>query len=123
MTAADFANFLFTHDGNANPTYVRFLRSFLPKADNSPIVFTHGDFRPANILARIQSDGSCLITSLIDWENSGFYPDYFECMKCTTLLTPMGTSDWFEYLPPCISPLQHPVRWLVDRLWDRQAGI
>jgi aminoglycoside phosphotransferase (APT) family kinase protein len=123
MNAAGFTDFLFTHDGNADPIYVRFLRKFLPSDDITPIVFTHGDLRPANILARLQSDGSCLITSIIDWENSGFYPDYFECMKCTNMLSPMGTSDWFEYLPPVLSPLQHPTRWLVDRIWDRQVGI
>ena len=123
MNAADFTDFLFTHDGNADPIYIRFLRSFLPNNENTTIVFTHGDLRPANVLARLQSDGSCLITSIIDWENGGFYPDYFESMKCTNMLSPMGTSDWFEYLPPSISPLQHRIRWLVDRIWDRQAGI
>lgn len=123
MGAADFTDFLFAHDGNADPIYVRFLRNFLPPDNATETVFTHGDLRPANVLARIQPDGSCLMSSVTDWENSGYYPDYFESMKCTNLLSPMRTSDWFEYLPRSVSPLQHPIRWLVDRIWDRQVGL
>lgn len=121
-SAAEFTDFLFTHDGNADASYVRFLRSFLPSDEEVKIVFTHGDLRPANILARRRADGSCVVTSLIDWENSGWYPEYFESMKATNLLAPMGGSDWYEFLPRDISPLQNRERWLVDRIWDRTAG-
>ena len=122
-TASEFTDFLFTHDGNADASYVRFLRSFLPSDEDTRIVFTHGDLRPANILARCEANGSCMVTGIIDWETSGWYPDYFESMKCTNLLTPMGENDWYEYLPPSISPLQNKIRWLVDRVWNRTAGI
>ncbi|KXG47225.1 Aminoglycoside phosphotransferase [Penicillium griseofulvum] len=40
------------------------------------IVFTHGDLNPRNILAE---DGR--ITGIIDWENAGFFPEYWEYTK------------------------------------------
>ena len=40
------------------------------------IVFTHGDFRPANIIVK----GS-LVTAIIDWELAGWYPEHWEFVK------------------------------------------
>lgn len=40
------------------------------------IVFTHGDLAPRNIMIK---DGK--ITGLIDWEESGWYPSYWEVVK------------------------------------------
>lgn len=37
-------------------------------------VFTHGDIKPKNIM--VSKDGH--INSLLDWEYSGFMPDYWE---------------------------------------------
>lgn len=43
-------------------------------------VFTHGDINPRNILVEQDSErGSGVrITGLVDFESSGFYPDYWE---------------------------------------------
>ncbi|KAJ6184836.1 hypothetical protein N7519_006137 [Penicillium mononematosum] len=40
------------------------------------IVFTHGDLNPRNILAE---NGK--ITGIVDWENAGFFPEYWEYCK------------------------------------------
>ncbi|KAK4614226.1 hypothetical protein CLAFUW4_09530 [Fulvia fulva] len=41
------------------------------------IVFTHGDLNPRNILA----DETGAITGIVDWECSGWYPEYWEYTK------------------------------------------
>ncbi|KAJ5413185.1 hypothetical protein N7465_005490 [Penicillium sp. CMV-2018d] len=40
------------------------------------VVFTHGDLNPRNILAE---NGK--ITGIVDWENAGFFPEYWEYTK------------------------------------------
>jgi aminoglycoside phosphotransferase (APT) family kinase protein len=40
------------------------------------IMFTHGDFRPANIIVK---DGH--IAGTIDWELAGWYPKHWEFVK------------------------------------------
>ncbi|KAH8795578.1 phosphotransferase family protein [Hyaloscypha finlandica] len=116
-TVAQFEDFQFSippHDGSS---WVKFLRSLLPPA-LSTTVFTHGDVRPANTMVDINESGKYLVTGIIDWETSGFYPDYFEPAKILFLFPMDQASDWWQYLLPCIAPARNPERWLVSRLWD-----
>ncbi|PMB73316.1 hypothetical protein BM221_000737 [Beauveria bassiana] len=53
------------------------------------IVFTHGDLAPRNI---IMQDGK--ISGIIDWEDSGWYPEYWELVK---FLEHPAQGDWKEY--------------------------
>lgn len=55
------------------------------------IVFTHGDLNPRNILAT--EDGK--ITGIVDWENAGWFPEYWEYTKS-------------HYA------VRHTIRWLAD---------
>ncbi|CAG8348286.1 unnamed protein product [Penicillium salamii] len=103
-----------THHGST--TYAAFLRSFLTDP-NQGSVFTHGDIRQDNILVKLDQD-VWIVTGIIDWEDSGFYPDYHECTQLTRTLSVIEEDDWYLYLPASISPSQFPIRWLVDRLWD-----
>lgn len=48
------------------------LRDLLPRSDIS--VFTHSDIGPRNILV----DEAGHISGLLDWESSGWFPDYWE---------------------------------------------
>lgn len=41
-----------------------------------PIVFTHGDLAPRNIMV-----SGAKVVALLDWEFSGFYPEYWETEK------------------------------------------
>ncbi len=113
-----FDDWKFSLSGFSTEYYTDFLRNFLPPPPVES-VFTHGDFRPANILVDLDENGDYSVTGIIDWEESGFYPDYHECTKATNLLQSDITSLWYQYLPACIAPHTFPVRWLVDRLWDR----
>ncbi|GKZ29603.1 hypothetical protein AbraIFM66950_005757 [Aspergillus brasiliensis] len=83
-------------------------------------VFTHGDIRTDNIMVMQEpgSSGQYIVTGIIDWEDSGFYPFYYECTALTRTLSLVDNNDWYLYLPQSISPLRFPVRWLVDRLWQ-----
>ena len=51
------------------------------------IVFTHGDLGPDNIAVETR-DNEWVVTGLIDWKYSGFYPEYCEAVRCTNCLAP-----------------------------------
>ncbi|CAL8580020.1 hypothetical protein XPA_005753 [Xanthoria parietina] len=53
------------------------------------IVFTHNDWAPRNILVR---DGH--VVAILDWEFSGFYPDYWKFVKA--LCWPDWQSGWIK---------------------------
>jgi hypothetical protein len=117
-TVAEYENWKFSLSKFAGEQYLKFIRSFLPPPAVESL-FTHGDLRPANIMVDLHSSGDWSVTGIIDWGQSGFYPDYHECTNTTNLLQSNEKSDWYHYLPPCIAPRTFPVWWLVDRLWDR----
>ncbi|KAF6822552.1 hypothetical protein CMUS01_11042 [Colletotrichum musicola] len=118
MVVKRFEDFIFAGSETASPLYAGILRSLMP-ASPAKCVFTHGDIRPANVMVSRSEDGTLLVRGVIDWESSGFYPEYWDCVKATNKLTPRDLSDWYRFLPESISPKQYPVQWLVDRLWDR----
>ncbi|KAI1179251.1 kinase-like domain-containing protein [Nemania sp. FL0916] len=70
-------------------SYGEHLPDFLPRSDIS--VFTHCDLAPKNIMV----DESCNITGLIDWETSGFYPDYWEYASTQRQ---WGRRDWMHWM-------------------------
>ncbi|KAL2128921.1 hypothetical protein VTI74DRAFT_8468 [Chaetomium olivicolor] len=65
------------------------LPNMLPRSDKS--VFTHGDIAPRNILV----DKDSRILALLDWENAGWYPDYWEYANLMKL---SGDSDWKAWM-------------------------
>ncbi|OIW32048.1 APH-domain-containing protein [Coniochaeta ligniaria NRRL 30616] len=118
LDVGQFDEFIFSRPKRASPLYTGFLRRFIP-ADAMKCVFTHGDVRPANIMVDRDEDGAWKVVGVIDWERSGFYPEYWESVKVNNNLAPMDRFDWYDYLPECISPNRYPIRWLLDRVWDR----
>lgn len=54
-------------------------------------VFTHGDIAPQNIMI----DESNHITGIIDWENAGWYPDYWEYAN---IMRPRRDINWVEWM-------------------------
>lgn len=120
-TARGFDELQFSAKHRASPCYVKLLRSFLEE-QNSTLqgsVFTHGDLKKTNIMVERNPEdaNACVVTGVIDWEDSGFYPEYYECTTLSNGQSIMSDDDWYLYAPHCISPLRFPVRWLVDRLW------
>lgn len=67
-------------------------RATLP--DDGEILFTHADLHPSNILV----DENCpsKIVAVIDWEQSGWYPDYWEF--CKAEFTAVYASDWHNHM-------------------------
>jgi aminoglycoside phosphotransferase (APT) family kinase protein len=114
----EFEDFVFSGATTATSTYVRFLRGFIPTPP-AECVFTHGDIKPGNIIVEQSDSSDWKIVAIVDWENSGFYPTYWESIKMTNNLSPMDDDDWYLYLPEPFSPHQHPVAWLLDRILDR----
>ncbi|KAI0890873.1 phosphotransferase enzyme family protein [Annulohypoxylon nitens] len=53
------------------------------------IVLTHNDFDPRNILVRGPE-----VVAVLDWEQSGFYPEYWE--HCRALWRPTWDSGWMR---------------------------
>ncbi|KAL9098398.1 MAG: hypothetical protein Q9163_005936 [Psora crenata] len=121
-TLAGFEDFKFSLSKFASEAYVRFLKSLLPPRTTQS-VFTHGDLRPANIMVQMDERNDCVVKGIIDWEDSGFYPDFHEATKCTNLMEAGENTDWYEYLPKCISASSFPQWWLVDRLWGRNIHL
>ena len=83
---AGFNDTLFTEAGRTKIPWARRIRSSM--RENHPIVMTHGDLHPGNIMVTwdgCTSTGACSeapdsqtslrITSILDWELSGWYPE------------------------------------------------
>jgi len=119
-TATEFSDLQFSARHHGSNTYAILLRSLLTR-DHSDLlgssVFTHGDVRTENIMVKRDLGGHYIVTGIIDWEDSGFYPAYYECTALTRTLSLVDEDDWYLYLPPSISPSEFPIRWLADRLW------
>ncbi|KAH8424146.1 uncharacterized protein LDX57_001900 [Aspergillus melleus] len=78
----------------------RHIKSFLSgmlSETNHQIVFTHGDLRHANIMVH---EGS--VTGILDWEFSGWYPEYWEFAKA--LYVWRWQNDWTDYLLRVLRP-------------------
>ncbi|ERF74380.1 hypothetical protein EPUS_02067 [Endocarpon pusillum Z07020] len=125
---ADFNDFLCSHPQRARSRWIKLIRNSM--RDDHRIVMTHGDLHPKNIM--VTWDGCTAsgpqshvpnaeiriqITSLLDWEFSGWYPQYWEFVKALNTIgrrDPM--SDWIEYLPPSIGV------WMVEYALDSQIS-
>ncbi|KAM3422418.1 hypothetical protein BST61_g2769 [Cercospora zeina] len=59
---------------NTNEVY----RPFIP--DSGKVFFTHGDISLGNVMISFMS-GAWTIAGLIDWEQAGWYPEYWEYYK------------------------------------------
>lgn len=121
-TISAFEDFQFSVDDYPpSQAWTSFLRSFLPPPSDK-VVFTHGDVRPANIMVKLDADDNYTVSGIIDWETSGFYPEYLESMQVLHLFDRNVENDWYKYLPQCISPARHPERFLVGRIWRLSIG-
>ncbi|KAF2123946.1 kinase-like protein [Dothidotthia symphoricarpi CBS 119687] len=69
-------------------------RSFIP--DDFPIVFTHGDLHPSNIIVSLGPNPR--VVAIVDWHQSGWYPSYWE--YCKARWTSWIGKEWeANYLP------------------------
>ncbi|KAF2150392.1 kinase-like protein [Myriangium duriaei CBS 260.36] len=122
VTVKEFVDHYFQGYRGSAPTYTKLMRSLLPgDAEDAKVVFTHSDLRPANIMVqRIEGEeGKWEITGVIDWESSGWYPEWWEAAKMTNCMIAGDRWNWYEYLPECCGPTKYSGYWLLDRVWDR----
>ncbi|ERS98544.1 hypothetical protein HMPREF1624_05329 [Sporothrix schenckii ATCC 58251] len=68
-------------------------------SDDWDVVFTHADLHPSNVMVSDESnESSCKITAIIDWRQSGWYPDYWEFCKAAYTADVYG--EWLDvYIP------------------------
>jgi hypothetical protein len=85
--------------------------------DGVPIVFTHGDLLPRNMifpggLSRWRSGGEKIC--IIDWEYGGWMPNFWDPLKATWLECEPDT-DWLETIraifPECSQDLDADWQW------------
>ncbi|WPH03070.1 Hypothetical protein R9X50_00594400 [Acrodontium crateriforme] len=86
-------------ESTESESYVAFLRTlFSATLHGHQIYFTHGDLQPKNILVERTSTATGGMTSLkikiIDWEVSGWYPEYWEF--CNATISGRFSPDWLE---------------------------
>ena len=67
--------------------------------DDHRIVLSHGDLNPKNIILLDERDGSVSISSIIDWEMGGCYPEYWDALKALNVRSTDDESDWWCSLP------------------------
>ena len=120
-TGSEFWGFQYSGAAVGSPVFLEFLRRLTSSFQAQNCVFTHGDVRTENIIVQPDHDGQYRVSGIIDWEMGGFYPEDFECTKVTNTLATNVTEDWYLHLPSCISPAKFPLRWLSDRVWDKQV--
>ncbi|KAL9059867.1 MAG: hypothetical protein Q9162_000937 [Coniocarpon cinnabarinum] len=66
-------------------------------------VFTHCDFQAKNVIVHDDPcDNTILQCTLIDWEEAGWYPDYWEYWAAFEACE--WTNDWFEYVDKVLTP-------------------
>ncbi|OAL36192.1 hypothetical protein AYO20_04606 [Fonsecaea nubica] len=71
------------------------------------ILLTHGDINPRNIIIHNRR-----ITAVLDWENAGWYPEYWEYVK---FFSALDDSDWETYTKH-IFPQTYPQELVNDLL-------
>ncbi|EPS36219.1 hypothetical protein H072_10308 [Dactylellina haptotyla CBS 200.50] len=111
FTEGHFNRFLLQASGYNKPSPRReMLNSFL-RTDHK-VKLTHGDLHPRNICAVLAretpTDGNeedqeeiiIKVTGILDWDSSGWYPEYWEYVKAiNTICAGDGMEDWWQYLP------------------------
>jgi len=81
-----------------------------------PVVFTHGDIMPRNILV----DGT-RVTALLDWDAAGWFPAHWEYRKARWTVTGPLESSWTPRIPRFVPA--YPVEadaddYLSRRFWS-----
>lgn len=85
-----------TYVANRKGVVGPYIRGMLNVQKHS-IVFTHGDFRPANIIVK---DGH--VAAILDWEMAGWYPEYWEFAKA--FYVEHFVNDWAARILDILTP-------------------
>ncbi|KAL5332705.1 hypothetical protein BJX70DRAFT_383341 [Aspergillus crustosus] len=121
---AEFNKFIASNPQRRNTSYIDMVRSYLKGGHE--VVLTHGDLHPRNVMVSItpgdssdlRATSEVVVTGLLDWEMSGWYPEYWEYVKALHTINPGdGFDDWYACLPPAIGvwPREHAVDVMLSR--------
>ncbi|RDL42369.1 Uncharacterized protein BP5553_02348 [Venustampulla echinocandica] len=93
----------------------KYLVPYMRGSDSKRFVLTHGDLAAHNIMV---NDG--IITGIVDWEHSGFFPEYVEYAAATVICD--FHEEWWkpvlkEILEPCGSQRLKFQGLVKDRGW------
>jgi hypothetical protein len=84
-------------------------------SDDSAIKFTHGDLHPSNII--ITTTKPYHVLAIVDWEQSGWLPEYWEARKAQYT---SGSKEWStKYLPIILDQYpstEDPWEWYVSSM-------
>lgn len=127
---AQFNDFLCYQTGRTATAWVKMIRAAM--RDDHQLVMTHADLHPRNIMVKWEEDEQeglghrrergIRITALLDWESSGWYPEYWEFVKALSTISMRGKmADWLEYLPTETIG-NWPVELSINLLLDRWLG-
>lgn len=81
----------------------------------SPPVFTHGDIQARNLIRK--NSGQVVI---VDWENSGWFPEWWESCATTWAAETMVRTDWPRYVPKFLSefPQEFCLFFMLRTVWQ-----
>lgn len=127
---AAFNDFLCFDPSRSTTPWIRMIRSFM--TEDHRVVRTHGDLHPRNIMVKwetdeesesVEGEGNLIrVTSLIDWEAGGWYPEYWEFVKALSTIDLRGPlADWCDYLPTEAIGIW-PLEFSIDSLIGRWLG-
>ena len=72
--------------------------------DDVPVVFTHADLTPSNIIVSSSASQPRTFLAIVDWHQSGWYPAYWEACKSISNADP--ESERGQGLPSVFTPYQ-----------------
>jgi aminoglycoside phosphotransferase (APT) family kinase protein len=92
---------------------IRLFRAILSNMPTHRIVFTHADLQGRNIIARrtnsdIEGHGKLELT-IIDWEMSGWYPEYWEF--CNSLIFNTFATEWNDIIQDTLDVYTNEYLW------------
>lgn len=86
----------------AGRRYEKELPHMLPKSETT--VFTHADIAPRNIM--IGEGDDCPVIGILDWEEAGWYPEYWEYAN---IMKPSVDKDWQMWMERTV-----PEKWDIS---------
>ncbi|KAI0871377.1 hypothetical protein GGS24DRAFT_62155 [Hypoxylon argillaceum] len=127
--------FLCSDPQRSSTPWIKMVRGFM--RNDHRIVMTHGDLHPRNIMVKWEGladqetaedlqlshhERRLTVTGIIDWEMSGWYPEYWEYVKALATVDMKGPLvDWCEFLPTDAIG-EWPVEFSIDLLISRWLG-
>ncbi len=87
-----FEDFKFSNPHFGRSEHITLLRG-LSQSQKATVRFSPRDLRPVNVVVQPDLYRNYIFTRILDYEKSGFYLDYFECIKATSNMSSSDAND------------------------------